>query len=211
MAAAGACVTYPKRTGANTAPFDDYAQDDRCIDAACIRSKVDAHIAEAHGAGNWPDPNPPVYHSNARGDDKVLNRNEQTIVGPQKPAVGADDATEQRPCWMATSTIVVAGPGKRGEIIHVCADPECEGSQQEAAERQSEKEWQHQQERRVMHRANNLAVPERIPKALTRADYEMLVFAAIDRLEYDDWEAICARYGHRGIEAMQMIRKGRVR
>ncbi len=29
--AAGACVTCPKRTGANTALFDDFAQDDRCM------------------------------------------------------------------------------------------------------------------------------------------------------------------------------------
>jgi hypothetical protein len=29
--AAGACVTCPRRTGANTALFDDFAQDDRCM------------------------------------------------------------------------------------------------------------------------------------------------------------------------------------
>lgn len=28
---AGACITCPKRTGANTALFDDFAQDDRCM------------------------------------------------------------------------------------------------------------------------------------------------------------------------------------
>jgi ParB family chromosome partitioning protein len=43
--AAGACVTCPKRTGANTALFDDFAQDDRCMDGRCFKSNVDAHIA----------------------------------------------------------------------------------------------------------------------------------------------------------------------
>jgi ParB family chromosome partitioning protein len=43
--AAGQCVTCSKRTGANTALFDDFAHDDRCLDGECFRSKVDAHIA----------------------------------------------------------------------------------------------------------------------------------------------------------------------
>jgi len=33
-----------------------------------------------------------------------------------------------------------------------------------------------------------------ILRTLTRADYETLVFATIDRLEYEDWDAICDRY-----------------
>lgn len=35
---------------------------------------------------------------------------------------------------------------------------------------------------------------EHIPNVLTRADYEMLVLAAIDRLEYEDFDALCERY-----------------
>jgi hypothetical protein len=74
----------------------------------------------------------------------------------------------------------------RGEIVHICADPECEihgrpnfRAEQEAVERQRQKEWKRQQEQRQTHREHNRrlldAVLERIPKTLTRADYELLV------------------------------------
>jgi len=78
---------------------------------------------------------------------------------------------------------VVEGPGKRGEIVHVCADPECEvhgkpnfRAEQEAAERERQKAWKRQQEQRQKHRDDNRrllgAVLDRMPKALTREDYE---------------------------------------
>ena len=38
------------------------------------------------------------------------------------------------------------------------------------------------------------AVLDCIARTLTRADYETLVFATMDRLEYEDWDAICDRY-----------------
>ena len=37
-------------------------------------------------------------------------------------------------------------------------------------------------------------VLDNLPTILTRDDYQMLVFAAIDRLEYEDWEVISERY-----------------
>jgi ParB family chromosome partitioning protein len=40
--AAGACVTCSKRTGANIALFDDFEQDDKCLDGKCFNSKIDA-------------------------------------------------------------------------------------------------------------------------------------------------------------------------
>ena len=55
------------------------------------------------------------------------------------------------------------------------------------------------EEERQKHRDQNRrlldAVLEHIPKTLTRADYELLVVATIDRLQYEDWEAVCDRYG----------------
>jgi hypothetical protein len=99
----------------------------------------------------------------------------------------------------------VEGPGKRGEIVHVCADPECEvhgkpnyRAEQEAAERERQKASKRQQEQQQKNRLNNRrlldAVLDRIPKTLTRDDYETLVFATIDRLQHEDWDAICEHY-----------------
>lgn len=125
--ATGACVTCPKRTGANTALFDDFSQDDRCMDAECFKSKVDAHIAIQKQKTDGLIQITRAYYTNAKGEEKVLTRNEYTIIEPKEHAdTAADDDAEQQPCSKAMSAIVVEGPGKRGEVVHVCADPECE-------------------------------------------------------------------------------------
>jgi ParB family chromosome partitioning protein len=146
--AAGACVACPKRTGANTALFDDFAQDDRCMDASCFKSKVDAHIASQKQHTDGLIQITRAYYTNAKGEEKVLTRNEYTIIEPKEQAEEGGGAqggapAEQAPCSKATAAIVVEGPGKRGEVVHVCADPECEvhgkpnyRAEQEAAERE---------------------------------------------------------------------------
>jgi hypothetical protein len=71
-------------------------------------------------------------------------------------------------------------------------------AEQEAAERARQREWKRQQEQRQKNRDKNRrlldAVLDCIPKALTRADYETLALAAIERLQYEDWEAVCDYY-----------------
>jgi ParB family transcriptional regulator, chromosome partitioning protein len=206
VAAAGGCTACPKRTGANTALFDDFAEDDRCMDAACFKAKVDAHIAQQKEKSAGLIQITRAYYTNNKGEEKVLTRNEYTIIESEKPADVAEDGAKQPQCSKATSAIVVEGPGKRGELVHVCADPDCEvhgkpnfRAEQEAAERERQKEWKQREEQRQKHRDHNRrlldAVLEHIPKTLTRADYELLVVATIDRLQYEDWDAICDRYG----------------
>ena len=104
----------------------------------------------------------------------------------------------------ASLAIVVEGPGQRGEIVQVCTDPECEvhgkpdhPGEQEAAARQREQEFKRQQQERQRNRRDRRlldAVLQRVPKILTRADYEMLVFGAIERFDYGDWDAVIERY-----------------
>lgn len=198
--AAGACITCPKRTGANTALFEDFPQDDRCLDASCFKSKVTAHIALQMQNNSGLIQITRAYYSNNR-ENNVLTRNEYTVVEPKQGA----ESPEQRPCPKATAAIVVEGPGKSGEIVQVCADPECEvhgkpnhRAEQEAATREREEAWEREQQARENNRENNRrlldAVLEKVPKVLTRADLEMLVFASIDRLGYEEWDTVCERY-----------------
>ena len=71
-------------------------------------------------------------------------------------------------------------------------------SEQEAEAREREEE----RSRRVLEQETNKQnnrrlldmVLDNLPTTLTRDDYQMLVFAAIDRLEYEDWEVITERY-----------------
>lgn len=130
----------------------------------------------------------------------MLTRNEYTIVETQKDT--DTDTAAKPPCSKVTPAIVVDGPGTRGEVVQVCTDPECEvhgkpnhRADQEAAARQREENWKRKEREREKNRESNRllldAVLEKVPKVLTRDDLEMLVFAAIDRLDYEDWDAVC--------------------
>jgi hypothetical protein len=60
-----------------------------------------------------------AYYTNAKGEEKVLTRNEYTIIEPKEQAEAAEDAAvEQTPCSKATVAIIVEGPGKRGDAIN---------------------------------------------------------------------------------------------
>ncbi len=198
---AGACISCPKRTGANTVLFDDFAHDDRCLDASCFQAKVNAHIARQKENTVGLVQITRAYYSNNKGE-KVLTRSEYTVIEPKAEQEGE---TPKQQCSQATPAIVVEGPGQRGELVQVCTDPECEvhgkpdhRAEQEAATREREEQWKRQQQQRQKNQESNRrlldAVLQNVPKILTRADYEMLVFSAIDGLDYEDWDAIIERY-----------------
>jgi hypothetical protein len=131
----------------------------------------------------------------------LLNHRAERLFRCRLKAIVPENA-----CASATNAIVVEGPGKRGETVQVCADPECElhsrpnhRAEDEEARRMREEERNRRElERDRIREANRRlldTVLGQIPAALTRDDYQMLVFAAIDRLEYEDWEAITERHG----------------
>ena len=200
---AGACVTCPTRTGANTALFDDFLQDDRCLLASCFHQKVENHIAREKQNNQGLIQITRAYYTQTKGEEPTLTRGEYTVVEPETIDQAGTEKTA--PCSTVTSAIVVEGPGKRGEIIQVCADSNCavhskpnHRAEQEAVTRQREEEWQARQQERTANREKNRqlldSVLGQIPKVLKRADFETLLFAVIERLESDDWEAIAERY-----------------
>jgi ParB family transcriptional regulator, chromosome partitioning protein len=182
--AAGACVTCSKRTGANTALFDDFHQDDRCLDGECFRAKVDAHIERQKRSADGLIQITRAYYSNNKTGEKVLNRNEYTIIEPVDEG-GKAGESEQPKCDHGTRAIVVEGPGKRGEIVQVCADPECEvhgkpthRAEQGAVAQQREEEHSRRALEQEMNRQNNRRMLdkflENVPTTLAREDYECL-------------------------------------
>ena len=200
---AGACVTCATRTGANTALFDDFFQDDRCLLASCFHQKVENHIAREKQKNQGLIQITRAYYTQTKGEEPTLTRGEYTVVEPEQ----IDQAGTQNtsPCSTATSAIVVEGPGKRGEIIQVCADSTCavhgkpnHRAEQENITRQRQEEWQARQQERAANQEKNRqlldSVLGQIPEVLKRADFETLLFAVVERLESDDWEAIAERY-----------------
>jgi subtilisin family serine protease len=64
----------------------------------------------------------PAYYTDGKCDEKVLTRNEYTIIEPKQrkqDTEGEQAAPADPPCSKATSAIVVEGPGKRGELVQV--------------------------------------------------------------------------------------------
>ena len=200
---AGTCTECVKRTGANTVLFDDFQQDDKCLDGGCFRAKVDAHIERQKRNVDDLVQITRAYYSNNQSGEKILTRNEYTMIEPTGRE--NDGNGEQQSCRRSVSAIVVEGPGRRGEIVEVCADPECEvhGRADHRTEREAAAlERKEEQSRRALEQENNRQnnrrlldlVLDNLPTTLARDDYQMLVFAAIDRFEYGDWEAITERY-----------------
>jgi hypothetical protein len=118
----------------------------------CFKAKVDRHIARHRAEDAGLVQITRAYYSNTKGDEKVLTRNDYTIVAP-KAAEGDTNRGEPLACEHATRAIVVEGPGKRGELVHVCANSDCpvQGkpnykAEQEALNRQREAEWKARQE-----------------------------------------------------------------
>jgi len=201
---AGACIHCPKRTGANTALFDDFFQDDdRCLLASCFHKKVEAHIARQKQNIEGLIQITRAHYTNGKGEEPILTRSEYTVIDPKKQKDPEDAETAS--CANATSAIVMDSSGKRGEILQVCTDPECaihgkpnHRAEREAVSRQREEERKSRQQECEKNQETTRSlldeVLNRIPKVLARADYEMLLFAVIERLNYEDWEALTERY-----------------
>ena len=111
---AGASVTCPKRTGANTALFDDFFQDDdRCLSALCFHQKVEAHIARQKQNIEGLIQIARVHYTNGKGEelighiesfngrlrDECLNANWFTSLGDARRKIEAwrKDYNENRP------------------------------------------------------------------------------------------------------------------
>jgi hypothetical protein len=171
----------------------------------CFKAKVDRHIARqrANDAGLVQITR--AYYSNTKGEDKVLTRNDYTIVASSSTEPDTAQA-EGSQCEHATKGIVVEGPGKRGEIVQICANSECPihgmpnyRAEQEAVNRHREEEWRLRQEQQRKITAKNLrlfeAVLAKAPRKLAKADLEMFACTAIRRLEYEHLDILAERHG----------------
>lgn len=214
LPSAGACTTCSKHTGANTALFDDFREDDRCLDADCFKGKVDAHIAfEKERRAGLVQITRAYHTTNSNGAEPILTRHDYTIIEP--PPVNAESQdqkgkprpTDEPPCSRATKAIVVEGPGRRGEIVEVCADPSCEVHgqphwkvEQEAAAKQRHDQLERAWRERQKHKENNVRILDsvlaKLPKVLTVEDYRMVVNVTLERFEgaYGLFDVICERY-----------------
>ena len=120
---AGSCVNCPKRTGFNKLLFADVRKDS-CTDPQCFRAKVDAHIAKTM------QKKPELVQISSAWNTREgapLGRNRYVELQIQKAKANGSAAKQppaQKPCEKMTEAIVMDG-GNRGQIVKVCADPNC--------------------------------------------------------------------------------------
>jgi ParB family chromosome partitioning protein len=111
---------------------------------------------------------------------------------PEKPA--------EIVCESAATGIVVEGP-HLGKTVQICADPECPVHHAPRRQAEEERDWEY--ERRGEERRKNLtdnmalldSVLAKTPAVLIRADYEMIIAAWLEVIEYEDSERLCERHG----------------
>jgi ParB family transcriptional regulator, chromosome partitioning protein len=121
--AAGSCVNCPKRTGFNKLLFADVRKDS-CTDPQCFRAKVDAHVAKTM------EKKPELVQISSAWNTREgapLGRNRYVELQIKKPKASGSAAKQpavQKPCEKMTDAIVMDG-GSRGQIVKVCADPNC--------------------------------------------------------------------------------------
>jgi ParB family chromosome partitioning protein len=121
--AAGSCVNCPKRTGFNKLLFPDIRKDS-CTDPQCFRAKVDAHIAKT--MEKKPELVQISSAWNTR-DGAPLGRNRYVELQIKKSKANGNAAKQpaiQRPCEQMSEAIVMDG-GNRGQVVKICADPNC--------------------------------------------------------------------------------------
>ena len=121
--AAGSCVNCPKRTGFNKLLFADVRKDS-CTDPQCFRAKVDAHVART------TEKKPELVQISSAWNTREgapLGRNRYVELQIKKAKANGSAAKQpatQKPCEKMTDAIVMDG-GSRGQIVKVCADPNC--------------------------------------------------------------------------------------
>lgn len=120
---AGSCANCPKRTGFNKLLFSDVRKDS-CTDPQCFRAKVDAHVPKTmekkpeliQFSSAWSSREGAPLERNRYVELELKKGKAQTQAAKTLPA--------QKPCENMTEAIVTDG-GKRGQIVKVCADPNC--------------------------------------------------------------------------------------
>ena len=193
---AGSCVHCPKRTGFNSALFDDFRNDDQCLDSACNQAKVSAwlkrqteqnpslvQISEYYG----PHREEPIVPRSQYVEILPVSRNEE----PRSPNAVV--------CESTAMGIVVEG-NRIGKTIQICADPECHIHHAPEHPRHEERDEELEsaaEERRQTLAANGTlldSVLAKVPAVLGRPDYELIISAWFDSLDYEDFECLCERH-----------------
>jgi len=198
--AAGSCLNCPKRTGFNKLLFADVRKDS-CTDPQCFRAKVDAHVAKTM------EKKPELVKISSAWNTREgapLGRNRYVELQIKKAKANGSAAKQpaaQKPCEKMTDAIVMDG-GSRGQIVKVCADPNCKihhgdkpSPQQLQRDRALERRRIEKEKIAITARHRILAaILERVSAPLKKADLLTVVEHVLGSLGYNRVPLLAKRH-----------------
>src|SRR6266849_6664270 len=205
LPAAGACSACPKRTGNNPLLFPEIKNRSLCTDPACHQAKIQACVQLRVGP-LAKEGKKPVQISESPSW-QVLSRAPHTLYEGQYRR-----AEREGECPHTQVAVVVDGR-KAGTVIHVCTDEKCKTHRQFSHYEISPQEREQRRKLalavRVQKEARSrilVAVRQKLPAALARADFEMVALDYFRRLGHDNHHRLFQVYGgerrrrrHRGV------------
>ncbi|MCI0626949.1 MAG: hypothetical protein L0387_35770 [Acidobacteria bacterium] len=191
---AGPCTTCPKRTGNNPLLFPEIRNKSLCTDPACYKAKVQAlvqlRVTPLVEQGQKPlqVSEVPYWQAHVRAPNTFYE-------GQYRRA--------EREAECADTQVAVVVDGRRaGTVLHICTSEKCEThgrvSRYEVSPQEREQRRkialaariQKEARLRILH-----AVREKLPDALSRADFEMVALDYCRRLGHDNHHRLFQVYG----------------
>ena len=198
---AGSCVHCPKRTGFNKLLFADVRKDS-CTDPECFRAKVDAHIAKTM------EKKPELVQISSAWNTREgtpLGRNRYVELQVKKAKSNGSGSAKQpptqKPCEKMADAIVMDG-GTRGQVVKVCADPNCRvhhpdrpSPQQLQRDREQERKRIEKEKIQITARHRILAaILERISVPLKKSDLLTIAQHVVASVPYNRLPLLAKRH-----------------
>jgi len=194
LPAAGACSACPKRTGNNALLFSELRNKSLCTDPACYQAKVQAFV-QLQVAPLVKDGQQPLQISESPSWQVRTKAPNTLYEGQYRRAERAEE------CPNTQSAVIVDGR-KAGTVLHVCTDERCKTHRQFSHYEISPQEKEQRRKTALAARVQKesrqrilQAVRQKLPGALTRADFEMVALDYFRRLGHDNHHRLFQVYG----------------
>src|SRR5260370_1054993 len=193
LPAAGGCSACPKRTGNNPLLFPEIKNRSLCTDPVCHQAKIQAFVQLRVGP-LVREGKKPVQISESPSW-QVHTKAPNTLYEGQYRRAERDGE-----CPHTQVALVVDGR-KAGTVMHVCTDEKCKTHRQFSHYEISPKEREQRRKLALAVRVQKevrsrilRAVRQKLPRALARADFEMVALDYFRRLGHDNHHRLFQAY-----------------
>jgi ParB family transcriptional regulator, chromosome partitioning protein len=194
LPAAGACSVCPKRTGNNPLLFPEIKNKSLCMDPACHQAKVQAFVQLRVGP-LVKEGQKPVQISESPSWQAHTKAANTLYEGQYRRAEREGECPH-------TQVAVLVDGRKAGTVMHVCTDEKCKTHRQFSHYEISPQEREQRRKLALAVRVQKesrsrilQAVRQKLPRALARADFEMVALDYFRRLGRDNHHRLFQVYG----------------